>query len=74
MPDAPLDRLCRESGLSPEDVGFLAEFDDDQLDGLIDAYTRGRDKRERDLDEAVENGLKLVPFFLRTPVRKVLFS
>lgn len=74
MSEPLLDRLCRVSGLHREDVEFLAAFDDAQLTALIEAYEHGRDKRERDLKVAVDDGLKIVPFVVRPAVKKVLFS
>lgn len=74
MSEPLLDRLCRVSGLDREDVEFLAAFDDAQLTALIEAYEHGRDKRERDLKVAVDDGLKIVPFVVRPAVKKVLFS
>lgn len=74
MSDALLDRLCRDSGLDREDVAFLREFDDEQLNTLIETYRHGREKRERDLKTAIDDGLKVVPFMLRPTVRAMLFS
>lgn len=72
--DALLDRLCRETGLNRDDVAFLGGFDDAQVTAVIDACAHGRDKRERDLVEATEKGLGVVPFLLRPAVKKIIFS
>lgn len=72
MSDAMLARLCAESGLSRDDVAFLGQFDDAQLSAFSEAYVHGRDKRDRDLAEAVDNGLKVLPFMLRPAVKKIL--
>lgn len=72
MSEAILARLRAQSGLSRDDVAFLEQFDKAQLAALADVYVRGRDKRERDLAEAVDNGLKVVPFLLRPAVKKIL--
>lgn len=74
MSDPMLDRLCRESGLRRDDVRFLKGFDDANLNALIEAYRHGHEKRERDLNAAVDDGLKVIPFLARGAVRKILFS
>lgn len=73
MSDPLLDRLCRVSGLHREEIEFLATFDDEQLTTLLECYQHGHAKRERDLNKAVDNGLKVIPFMLRPAVKKVLF-
>lgn len=72
MSEALLDQLCRESGLERTDVAFLAGFDDAQLADLIAACTHARDRRERDLGQAIDNGLTTVPFMLRGAVKKMI--
>lgn len=74
MSDALIERLCEQTGLDPADVGFLREFSDAELSTLIEVYRRGKDKRERDLAKAIDDGLKVVPFLLRPAVKAALFS
>jgi hypothetical protein len=64
--------LARELG-SPLSPG-LAALDDEDMAALVALIEDSRAHQKRALAQAIDNGLTIVPRFLRGTVRKALFG
>ncbi|MFD0000193.1 hypothetical protein [Nocardia sp. NPDC127526] len=69
-----IDRLCEISRVARADVEALGDLGEDRHAVLRAAYEHARDHRERELGDAVDNGLTLLPALIRSAVRRILFS
>ncbi|MEV6773331.1 hypothetical protein AB0N05_32335 [Nocardia sp. NPDC051030] len=68
-----IERLCRDSRVSRGDVEALGELDESQYATLRGAFEHARDQREVELGAAIDNGLTMVPRFMRVAARRILF-
>lgn len=64
--------LESELGGPPSDS--LAALADEDLEAFVDLLRRTKARQSRELEDAVEQALGVVPRLLRGPVRKVLFG
>lgn len=69
-----LDRLSGISRIPRADIEALGELDEGRYAVLRAAFERARDRRERELSAAIDNGLTLVPPLLRPIARRMLFT
>ncbi|MVU78614.1 hypothetical protein GPX89_15330 [Nocardia sp. ET3-3] len=69
-----IDRLVEVSRVPRSDIEALGELDDSHYTVLRTAFEGARDRREQELNAAIENGLTWVPRLLRPVMRRILFS
>ena len=74
LSETALDRFCAATRLDRSDVEGLGALDDAQYELLAVAYDAARCKRAKDLGEAAENSLSVVPRLVRPAVRKIISS
>lgn len=72
MADDHLTALAHDLGVDPTEVAFLAAVDTDTVAALHTAFRDARARQERELAEAFEGSITLVPRPLRGRVRKLL--
>lgn len=71
MADSIRAELQRELG--GEDQGILAALSEAQQSALLDAIRETRRRQKRVLDDAVNEGMRLVPALLRGTLKRILF-
>lgn len=69
-----LDRLSDISGVSRENIEALGSLDESHYGLLRAAVERARELRERELNEAIDQGLSVVPAMVRPMARRILFG
>lgn len=69
-----LDRLGRVSGVGRDDIEGLGALDESQYAALRTAFEHARDLRKRELDEAIDQGLHVLPRMARPIARRMLFE
>ncbi|MBL1077025.1 hypothetical protein JK358_21745 [Nocardia sp. 2] len=69
-----IDRLTELTRIPRADLDALGDLDDTHHAALRAAFEHARDTRDRELDEAIDNGLTMVPRLVRPAVRRMLFS
>ncbi|QLY28444.1 hypothetical protein [Nocardia huaxiensis] len=69
-----IERLSALSGVARGELEALGELDEDQYRVLRQAFERAQETRQRELDEAIDGGLTMVPRLVRPAVRRMLFS
>lgn len=69
-----IDRLHDASRVPRADLAALGDLDEGHYAVLRTAFEHARDKRERDLSAAIDQGLTVVPPLARSAVRRMLFS
>ncbi|MEC3917610.1 hypothetical protein [Nocardia sp. CDC160] len=69
-----IERLVDISRVPRAHIEALGELDEGQYAVLRAAFERARDRRERELNAAIDNGLTLVAALLRPVARRMLFT
>lgn len=69
-----IQRIAAAVGLPEADLAFLADLDAGGVTRLADRIEAAGPERDREVDEAIESGLKMVPRMLRGAVRRILFA
>lgn len=67
-----VEELADELGTDADTLSFLREADEVDVRDLLDAYRDARAARERELRDAVDGALGVVPRPLRGRVRKLI--
>lgn len=68
-----LEEMAEELSVDPTEIEFLAEVDGDVSARLMNAIHEARKYQDKQLGDAFEGTLKLVPRPLRGKIRRVLF-
>lgn len=69
-----LDHLGRVSGVGRDDIEGLGALEENQYAALRTAFEHARDLRKRELDEAIDQGLRVLPRMARPIARRMLFE
>lgn len=58
-------------GLEPGALAFLEKFPDEDVDRLRTLFDQAHVEQRKQVDQAIESGLQIVPKMLRKTVRKI---
>ena len=67
-----VEELADELGTDAETISFLRDADEADVRDLLDAYRAARVGRERELRDAVDGALGVIPRPLRGRVRRLI--
>jgi hypothetical protein len=67
-----IERIAAAAEVDQADVAFLADLDPAGVTRLADILEAAGPKRDQQLEDAVQSGLKMVPRMLRRPIAKIV--
>lgn len=67
-----IERIAAAAEIDPADVAFLSQLDPGDVSRFADILEQAGPRRDQQLEDAVESGLKMVPRMLRRPIAKII--